>query len=197
MRNRQAQRQREKVTFQRQRRAALSPRAYQARLDLCRLWDLVCMQKSQTEITQIMDKDPAWVSRSIKRIQSDFSILYGTPTEGEIIRENLARLESLYAEALNTVHSSDGYSRISALRVTAEIVRQQAEYQVTVGWVANRRSDNNGARGPTWEQVSESISMEDLETITLTMADSIRERRMKAADAKEIPALPLAAETAN
>jgi hypothetical protein len=43
------------------------------------------------------------------------------------------------------------------------------------------------------EELSSELLQEDLEDITLTIADSIRERRMKAADAKETPALPLAA----
>src|SRR4051812_25468310 len=80
---------------QMERTGGLSPRAYQARLDLCRLWDLVCMNKSQADIVQLMGKDRAWVSRSIKRIQADFSILYGTPEENRLVRENLARLQSL------------------------------------------------------------------------------------------------------
>jgi hypothetical protein len=175
--------------------AGLSPRAYQARLDLCRLWDLVCMQKSQTEIAHIMGKDAAWVSRSVKRIQADFSTIYGTPTEEEIIRDNLARIESLYSEALNSLHSTNGYSRISALRVTAESVRQKSEYEVTVGWVANRRSEPNGARGPTLEELRDEISREDLEALFITVGDAFKKRNMKAAKAKEIPALPQPSET--
>jgi hypothetical protein len=76
----------------RKRRAGLTPRAYQARLDLCRLRNLVCMRKSQAEIAQTMGKDPAWVSRSIKRMHSDFSILHATPDENRLIWENLSVL---------------------------------------------------------------------------------------------------------
>jgi hypothetical protein len=61
--------------------SALSPRAYQARLDRGQLWDLVCMRTPQTEIAQIMGKDPAWVSRTIKEIQADFSTVHVTPNE--------------------------------------------------------------------------------------------------------------------
>jgi hypothetical protein len=175
-----------------EKKAGLSPRAYEARLDLCRLWDLVCRQKSQTEIAHIMGKDPAWVSRSIKRIQSDFSTVYGTPTEEEIIMDNLARIESLYSEALNTLHSSNGYSRISALRVTAEIVRQKSEYELTVGWVANRRYGKESPSAPTMEELRDEISMQDLEAVFVTVGDSIKRRRMKAANARTIPALPAA-----
>ena len=114
-----------------------------------------------------------------------------------LLEKTLHVWKVLYAEALNTVHNSDGYSRISALRVTAEIVRQQAEYQVTVGWVANRRCDPNGTRGPTWEEVSESVSQEDLEDLFITVGDDFKARRMKAAGARTIPALPLATEAAN
>jgi hypothetical protein len=173
----------------------MSPRAYQALLDRCDLWDLVCRRTTQAEIAQIMGKDPAWVSRTLKQIQADFSTVQATPNESGIIRENLVRWETIYADARRLAAVSEGFNRISALRVCAEVLRHKAEYEVTVGWVANRRSDANGARGPTWEEVSESVSQEDLETITLTMADSIRERRMQAANLKTLAAAPLAAKT--
>jgi len=142
----------------------LSPRAYQARLDLCRLWDLVCMNKSQADIVQLMGKDRAWVSRSIKRIQADFSILYGTPEENRLVRENLARLQSLYAEARKTAFSTVGHSRVAALRLAAELVHQQSQYEITVGYVANRRTPTE-ANGPTMEQLRDEISDQDLEML--------------------------------
>lgn len=171
------QREKTLATFPRQRRAGLSPRAYQARRDLCRLWNLVHMQKSQAEIAQEMGKDTAWVSRSIKRIHSDFSILYATPDENQMIHENLARLESLYAEALRILSTSTGHSRISACRLVAEIVRQQAEYQVTVGWVANRRHGEEARRAPTMEELRDEISDQDLDAIVLRIADDIKEQK--------------------
>jgi hypothetical protein len=174
--------------FPRKRRAGLSPRAYQKRLDLSRLWDLVCMQKSQAEIAQIMDKDPAWVSRSIKKIQADFSTVHATPAEGGIIRENLARWETLYSEARRIAAVSDGFKRISALRLCAEVLRQKAEYEVTVGWVANRRNGKEAHRGPTIEELRNEISDEDLDAVFLIIAKTIE--RKQAANAKQIPALP-------
>jgi uncharacterized coiled-coil DUF342 family protein len=160
----------------------LSPREYQARLDLCRLRDLVCMNKSQTEIAAEMGKDAAWVSRSIRRIQEDFSTLYGTPDENRLVRENIANLENLYAEARKTAHESDGFKRISALRLAAEIQRQLNEYEVTVGWVANRRVNNMAVgRAPTMEELRDEISAEDLDAVILDVAESIREKQAKAA----------------
>jgi hypothetical protein len=173
----------------------LTPRAYQAQLDLCRLWDLVCMQKSQAEIAHEMGKDPAWVSRGIKRVKADFATNHALPNEGSIIRENLARWESIFAEARRIADSSVGFARISSLRLVAEILRHKAEYEVTVGWVANRRYSDEARRGPTMEELRGEISLEDLEDLFVTVADSIKERNMKSADAKEVPALPQAAQT--
>lgn len=148
------------------------------------------MRTPQVEIAQIMGKDAAWVSRTIREIQADFATVHATPNESAIIRENLARWESLLADALRNLQNSTGYARISALRVAAEIHRQKAEYQISVGWVANRRYGDVGPRKPTLDELADEISQEDLEDITLTLADSIRERRMKVVDAKTIPALP-------
>src|SRR5438552_14114318 len=94
------------------RNRGLSPRAYQALLDRGQLWDLVCMRTPQEEIAQIMGKDPAWVSRTIKQIQADFSTVHATPHENAMIRENFAVWESLYSEALRNLHNSTGYPRI-------------------------------------------------------------------------------------
>src|SRR2546423_1502540 len=131
------------------RNRGLSPRAYQALLDRGQLWDLVCMRTPQEQIAHIMGKDPAWVSRAIKQIQTDFSTVHATPNESSVIRENLARWASLYSEALRNLKNSVGYSRISALRAAAEIQRHKAEYEVTVGWVANRRYGNAEPLKPT------------------------------------------------
>jgi hypothetical protein len=91
---------------------------------------------------------------------------------------------------MKNVHNSVGYARISALRAAAEIHRHKAEYEVTVGWVANRRYGQAEPRKPTMEELADEISKEDLEAVILINADSIRQRRMKAAAAKEFPALP-------
>src|SRR5258705_13973249 len=99
MRNRQAERQRGNPTFPRKQVAGMSPRAYQALLDRCELWDLVCRRTPQAEIAQIMGKDPAWVSRTVKQIQADFSTVQATPNESGIIQENLVRWETIYADA--------------------------------------------------------------------------------------------------
>lgn len=149
------------------------------------------MNKSQAEIAAEMGKDAAWVSRSIRRIQEDFSTLYGTPDEKRLVRENIARLQNLYAAALKEAFSSDGFKRISALRLAAEIQRQLNEYQVTVGWVGNRRVDNMAVGVPTMEQLRDEISDEDLDAVILDVADSIKERRKS--EPPDRPALALEA----
>jgi hypothetical protein len=182
-----------RVKGKRKDNTGLSPRAYQALLDRCKLWDLVSMRTPQVQIAEIMGKDPAWVSRTLQEIQSDFSTVHATPNEVGIIQENLVRWQTLYAEARQVATASDGFKRISALRLCAELVRQKAEYEVSVGWVTNRRY-GEGARGasraPSIEELRDEISQEDLEAITLRLGDDIRERRAKEAKAKEIAALP-------
>ncbi|HEY7001946.1 MAG TPA: hypothetical protein VH330_09400 [Candidatus Udaeobacter sp.] len=161
------------------------------------MWELVCMQTPQVQIAQTMGKDPAWVSRTIQEIQADFAKVRATPNESGIIRENIAKWESLLAEALRNLHNSNGFARISALRAAAEIHRHKAEYEVTVGWVANRRYGNAAEPWkPTMEDLAAEFAPGDLEAIVLTMSDHIREKQAKQAKAKEIPALPPPAKAA-
>jgi hypothetical protein len=164
------------------------------RIKLCSIaatcGDLVCRRTPQAKIAQIMGKDPAWVSRTVKQIQADFSTVQATPNESGIIRENLVRWETIYADARRVAAVSEGFARISALRVCAEVLRNKAEYEVTVGWVANRRADKNGARGPTWEEVNESISYEDLKDLFITVGKRFEQD-------KKVLALPQPADTAN
>ncbi len=179
-----------KAQRKRKGRAGLSPRAYQALLDRRELWNLVCMRTPQVQIAQIMRKDRAWVSRTLQEIQADFSTVHATPNESGIIRENIAQWESLFAEALRNLYHSTGFPRISALRAAAEIHRHKAEYEVTVGWVANRRYGDTEPRKPMMEELRDEISREDLEAVFVTVGDSIKQRKMKEAKAKAIPALP-------
>lgn len=175
---------------QRKGQAGLSPRAYQALLDRRKLWQLVCMETPQVQIAQMMGKDPAWVSRTVQEIKADFSTVHATPNESSIIRENLAQWESLLAEALRNVHNSTGYSRISALRAAAEIHRQKAEYEISVGWVVNRRYGNAEPWKPTMGNLAVEFAPGDLEAIFLTVSDDIRQRQAKEAKVKEIAAFP-------
>ena len=123
----------------RKRPDAMTPRQYQKRLDFCRLWDLVCRDKTQAEIAHELGKDPAWVSRSIKEINADFSRVFVTPDESRIISENLAMFQRLYSEAVNTASAASGYVRTGGFRLAADILRQKAAYQIAVGYVQNRQ----------------------------------------------------------
>jgi hypothetical protein len=77
---------------------------------------------------------------------------------------------------------------------TVALVCPRPEYQVTVGWVANRRINNMAvAAAPTMEELRDEISAEDLDAIILDVADSIKERRK--AELEDCPPLPLEAVT--
>ena len=117
----------------------MSPREYQARMDLCRLWDLMQQRKSSAEIAREMGKDPAWVCRSIQRIQDDFSTIYPRPDEAKTILTNLANLESLLAEILRTIPTVEGGAKISAIRAASDLIRQKSDYEIRVGRVASRK----------------------------------------------------------
>ena len=119
----------------RRRPQSLSPRAYQTRLDLCRVWDFLCQRKRPSEIAQAMGKDPAWVSRAIKKVQSDFSTVYQKPKESRLIEEQLARLESLYARAAATAETTEGANCIMAIRTAASVLREQFQFLQYTGMI--------------------------------------------------------------
>lgn len=162
----------------------MTPRAFQKRLDLCKLWSLVCRGKRQSEIAHEMGKDPAWVSRSIKEINADFSKAFTTPDESRLIAEKLVKFHTLYSEAMNTAHTSSGHARISALRLATEIIHQEASFQMAVGLVRKVPSDVRVAgmigvagNAPDMELLRGEFRDGDLDQILLEIADSIREQQ--------------------
>ena len=96
-----------------------------------------------------MGKDPAWLSRTIRELQADFATVHATPNESGIIRENLARWESLLAEALRNLHNSTCSALVSALRLAAEIQLLSSDYHIIVVLVGNSRYRDAGPRQAT------------------------------------------------
>lgn len=91
-----------------------------------------------------MGKDPAWVCRSIKKIEEDFTTAFLRPTEAETILRNLMLLESLLKEALRAVGASEGNSKMMALRTAASLLHQKSEYEIRIGRVAPRTKSDLG-----------------------------------------------------
>lgn len=120
-------------TSPRNRPRGLTPRSYQARVDLCRLWDLMLQGRTQAEIAQKMGKDPAWVSRSVKRLQADTSLAFQRPQEAEIANEHLARLERLYSKALAMVEDGEGMAQVAAIRTASTLLRDKMQFMQFVG----------------------------------------------------------------
>lgn len=131
------------------RKRLMTPREYEAKRDLCALWDLMQQRISSAEIARRMGKDPAWVCRSIKRIQEDASTLYPRPGEAAIVAKNLATLESLLTCALKEAAERCGRTKILAIRAAADILRQKSEYEIRIGQVAPR---TKRADGLDWDE---------------------------------------------
>jgi hypothetical protein len=153
-------------------------------LDLCRLWDLVCRNKTQAEIAQIMGRDPAWVCRAIKEIHADFSTVFSTPNESRLVAENLANFQSLYAETLNTAFASSGYARTGALRLAADILRQKSAYEIAVGCVQSRKGRELDTpvcpRCDALDQLRAEFAPGDIETIFREVVEADRDRAASA-----------------
>ena len=124
---------------------ALSPRAYQTRLDLCHLWDLMSQGKRPSEIAQMMGKDPAWVSRSIKKVQLDFSTVFQKPDERRVIQEQLAKLDALYSRAVSAAESSDGMKQLLAIRTATTILRERFNFMQFTGII---QKDSEAPQSP-------------------------------------------------
>lgn len=119
----------------------LTPRSYQAKVDLCRLWDLMNQGRSQADIARLMRKDPAWVSRSIRVIQDDFSTVYQRPAEKELANDHLARIESLYSKAMRIAEDGEGMAQAAAVRTAAAILRDKMQFLQFVGLVEKNQEN--------------------------------------------------------
>lgn len=128
-------------TTPRQRPQGLTPRSYQAKVDLCRLWDLMNQGRSQAEIARMMRKDPAWVSRSIQTIQSDFSTVFQRPAEKAITDDHLARIESLFSKAMRIAEDGEGMAQAAAVRTAASLLRDRMQFLQFVG-LTERNQEN-------------------------------------------------------
>jgi|GEM_PF-5675585 len=176
----------------------LSPRAYQARLDLCRLYDLTLAGKTQAEIATIMGKDRAWVSRSVKRIREDFSTVFERPQATQLIDEHLAQLDSLHRQTMQTAENSTGAAKVAAMRLAMDLLSKRAEYLRNVGLLPNGEQQQAGAvREGEWISVSDmqqEISPANMQQMIVEMADDIRRREHNEARFR-FPPSPLADST--
>ena len=112
---------------------AFSPRAYQARLDLCHVYDFLSQGKRPAEIARAMGKDPAWVSRAIKKLQQDPSTIFETPTQKRAIQEQLARFELLRSKALCLAGSTDENKQLQAIRLANSIIADEQKFLQYIG----------------------------------------------------------------
>ena len=116
----------------------MSVREYEARRDLLELHSLLDAGLRPGEIAKRMQKDPAWVSRSIQRLKEDRKLVFRAPQDEEIIEETLLRLQSLYQRAsLASLHLT-GRDGMAALRTAGAILQQITEYQIRIGLLEER-----------------------------------------------------------
>ena len=93
------------------------------------------------DIARIMNKDPAWVCRSVRRIREDFSAVFQRENEASVVDGQLARLESLYATALQTIESSDGMAKVAAIRTATSILREKQNFMQFVGLMRKQQEN--------------------------------------------------------
>lgn len=98
--------------------------------------------RSQAEIARRMGKDPAWVSRSIRIVQDDFTTVYQRPEEKEMADDHLARLESLYAKAMRIAEDGEGMAQAAAIRTAAAIMRDKMQFLQFVGLVGRNQENS-------------------------------------------------------
>lgn len=126
----------------------MSPREYQARLDLLRVQDCVWARMKPAEIARKLGKDKAWVSRAIQKLETERASAYRSAEERDLIGENLRQLDSLLAKALAAAHGGkDAKTQLAALRTAADVLRQKADYEMAVGLVQGHRERGSGGTG--------------------------------------------------
>lgn len=140
-------------------RPSTLPREYAARLDRLRVQDCIWARMKPAEIARQLGKDKAWVTRTIQGLETEGETAYRSPKEMELVGGNLAQLDSLLASALSIGHrQKDAKTRIAAIRVAADLLRQKSEYEIAVGFVHKReaRADGDG-QGMTVKMIHEEI----------------------------------------
>lgn len=123
----------------------MSPREYQARIDLLRVQDYLWARMKPADIARKLGKDKAWVTRAIQKLESERATAYRSPEERQLISENVRQLESLLAKALAISHGgSDVKTQLAAIRTAADVIRQKSEYEMVVGFVQRRGEQGAG-----------------------------------------------------
>lgn len=92
----------------------------------------------QAEIARTMEKDPAWVSRSVRRLRDAPQIAFRKPREAELLARHHEQLEALYSMALRTVTADPQKLNIYAIRIAAHLRRQILDFEIRVGMVETR-----------------------------------------------------------
>ena len=122
----------------------MSPREYQARLDLLRVQDCLWARMKPAEIARKLGKDKAWVSRAIQRLETERATEYRSPREAELIGDNVRQLESLLSSALAVAQrEKDAKTHLAAIRTAADLLRQKADYEISVGFVQKHDAREN------------------------------------------------------
>lgn len=125
-------------------RPSMSPREYQARLDLLHVQDCIWARMKPAEIARKLGKDKAWVSRAIQRLETERATEYRSPRESELIGDNVRQLESLLSSALAVAQrEKEAKTQLSAIRTAADLLRQKADYEISVGFVQKHDAREN------------------------------------------------------
>lgn len=117
-------------------RKRLSPREYQTRTELCRVWDLMQQGVRPSDIASIMGKDPARVSRLISRVQEDFHTIFPKPSEDDAICEHLALLNVSLKKAMRAAEEETGMARIGAMKTAAALLRDRCAFMQFTGRIS-------------------------------------------------------------
>ncbi len=124
------------------RRLGISIREADTRRDLLELNALVDRGMRSADIARYMGKDPAWVSRSIRRVRDNPEIAYRKPQEAEIVAGHHEQLEMLYTMALRSALLEPEKPNLYAIRIAAHLRRQILDFEIRVGMVETRQRSN-------------------------------------------------------
>lgn len=139
-------------------RPSMSPREYQARLDLLHVQDCLWARMKPAEISRKLGKDKAWVSRAIQRLETERQTEYRSPREADLIGDNLRQLESLLSGALAVAQrEKDAKTHLAALRTAADLLRQKSEYQITIGYVCQRDAREDAEKQRKQRELNEYV----------------------------------------
>lgn len=163
-----------------QKRPSVSPRKYEATLDLLRVQDCLAARMRPCEIARHLGKDPAWVSRTVRKLLSEKATAYATDAERATLEEMRRDYDRLIATAMEMKETGSDKGKLAAIQTASAALRAKHDFLIKTGLVQLRdvptEAPANLVKTPM-AGLDEKAGKQDADALLIAMADRIRGER--------------------